>query len=168
LIYTPTRQKTKAPSQRNSAIAWHDLRNSTQLEETLQNLLEQILQNMPQLIPNLLTFTQSSFQMIQQLKQRLIEKSPQASKLEVHNIDDWHGRQCQNLWIICDQSEYKSEDNKPNVTNLKLTNLRLALTRSSDQITIFGDRQYYQDRNIWKDLISNYDFVRDIRIIETN
>ena len=97
-----------------------------------------------------------------------MQKLPQVSQLQIHNIDDWHGRQCDNLWIICDQDPIQNEDNRPDVTNLRLTNLRLALTRSSNQITFFGDRQYYQEQKIWRDLIADSSFVRDITIIEIN
>ena len=168
LVYTATIQKSNSVKQENSSISWHDIRNSTQFEQIFENLLEKILKSDREKIPFLLTFTQNSHQKLQQLKQNLVQKLSQASQLQIYNIDDWHGQQCDNLWIICDQDADKSEDNKPDVTNFKLTNLRLALTRSSNQITFFGDLQYYQNQNVWQDLMSNYDFVRDIRIIEPN
>ncbi len=167
LIYTATTQKSNSGKQGNSSISWHDIRNSTQFEEILENLLEKIFKTDREKIPFLLTFTQNSHQKLQHLKQHLVQKLPQSSQLQIYNIDNWHGRQCDNLWVICDQDADKNEDNQPDVTNLKLTNLRLALTRSSNQITFFGDRQYYLNQNVWQDLMSNYDFVRDIRIIES-
>lgn len=168
LIYTATTQKSNSARQGNPQIIWYDVRNSLQFEQTFENLLTNILHNKTRVLPSVLTFTEITYQKLQQLKQRLVEKTPQVSNLEIYNIDDWHGRQCDSLWVICDQDADQSEDNRSNVTNLRLNNLRLALTRSSHQIKFWGDRQYYQEQNIWRDLIANSSFVRDITIIETN
>jgi len=167
-IYNATTQKFNSARQGNQSISWHDIRNSMQFEQTLENLLTNILQNKMRELPSVLTFTEITYKRLQQLKQSLVQKIPQVSKLEIHNIDDWHGRQCDYLWVICDQDADQSEDNRPDVTNLRLSNLRLALTRSSHQITFLGDRQYYQEQNIWRDLIADSSFVRDITILATN
>lgn len=165
-IYTATTQPTNSIVQGKAPVNWYDIKNPIQLRQKLYDLLEEILQDDRSKIPCFLIFSEASDQELQQLKQNLLQTFPQASKLEIYNIDNWHGQQCQNLWIVCEQDENQNQNNRPDVNNLRLLNLRLAFTRAKNQISIFGDRQYYQEQNIWQDLITDFSFVRDIKINE--
>jgi hypothetical protein len=138
--YTPSSYKHTPLSQGQHRLNWLDIKTVEQIPEILQ----QSLASSPDQQSCILTFSSELYDRLQQIP-----------KLNIRTVKDWHGRECQKLWIICD----KSESRPPN-----LTEIRLALTRASDRITIIGDWEYYQKS--FDSLESDFHFVRDIVIKE--
>lgn len=134
--YSPSSHKYSPLFQGKHRLNWLNIKTAEQIPEVLQQSLE----SFPGQPSCILTFSS-------ELRNRL-QKIP-----NLNTVKDWNGRECQKLWIICDKSESRQ---------LNLTDIRLALTRASDMITIIGDWEYYQ--SAFSALDSDFNFVRDIAI----
>lgn len=141
--YTPSSQKHSPLSQGQYRLNWLNIKTIEQIFPELQRSLE----SFPDQLSCILTFSS-------ELRDRL-QQIPHLSNSTISTVQDWTGRECQTLWIVCD----KSESRQPNSTNI-----RLALTRARDRITIIGDWEHYQ--NTFDALGSDFHFVRDIVIQE--
>ncbi|CAO5043480.1 DNA helicase [Microcystis aeruginosa] len=141
--YSPSSHKHSPLSQGEHRLNWLKIKTA----EQIPNLLQQSLESFPDQQSSVLTFSS-------ELRDRL-QQIPYLSHSNISTVQDWTGKECQTLWIVCD----KSESSQPN-----LTDIRLALTRARDKITIIGDWEYYQ--NTFDALGSDFHFVRDIAIKE--
>lgn len=141
--YTPSSYKHTPLPQGKYRLNWLNIKTVEQIPEVLQRSLE----SFPDQQSCILTFSSELGDRLQQI--------PNLSNSNISTVKDWNGRECQKLWIVCDKSESRQ---------LNLTDIRLALTRSSDMITIVGDWEYYQ--NAFNALGSDFHFVRDIAIKE--
>jgi hypothetical protein len=141
--YSPSSHKHSPLSQGEHRLNWLNIKTAEQIPIVLQQSLE----SLPDQQSCILTFSSELSDRLQQI--------PYLSNSNITTVKDWNGRECQKIWIICDKSESRQ---------LNLTNIRLALTRASDMITIIGDWEYYQ--NTFNALGSDFHFVRDIAIKE--
>ncbi len=138
--YTPSSHKHTPLPQGRYHLNWFNIKTVEQIPEVLQQLLE----NFPDKQSCILTFSSE-----------LCDRLQQIPNLNIGTVADWNGRECQKLWIVCD----KSESRQPNSTDI-----RLALTRSSDMVTVIGDWEYY--KKSFDSLGVDFHFVRDIVIKE--
>jgi hypothetical protein len=138
--YTPSSHKRSPLPQGKHRLNWLNIKTVEQIPEVLQ----QSLASDPDQQSCILTFSS-------ELRDRL----QQIPNSNISTVKDWNGRECQKLWIICDKSALR----QPNITDL-----RLALTRAIDMITIIGDWEHYQKS--FDSLGSDFHFVRNIVIKE--
>jgi hypothetical protein len=151
-IYTPIKKQSCFIPHGNTRLTWINIKQSTQFSEILQIILSnQDEQTKLRELPTLLTFSQEIILIIQ----NLLGGMNRASPISVSYIDDWHGQECQNLWIFLDQSEAKP---------IVQSKIRLALTRAINQITFFGDREYFQEQQIFQDIIPKCRVIRELAI----
>lgn len=141
--YSPSSHKHSPLSQGQHRLNWLNIKTAEQIPKVLQQSLE----SFPDQQSRILTFSS-------ELRDRL-QQIPHLSNSTINTVKDWTGKECQNLWIVCD----KSESSQPN-----LTDIRLALTRARDRIIIIGDWDYFQES--FEALSSEFHFVRDIVIQE--
>lgn len=122
--YTPINYAfLPSDTQEPNRLIWHDVVNFQQLII----ILSQYLQQNPD--SELLTFSASSCQKIQQ------KLANYQITYQIKSIENWHGKECSNLLIICDKNDSK----QPNKQDIQL-----ALTRAKNTITILGDKTYYE------------------------
>lgn len=151
-IYTPIKKQSCFIPQGNTRLTWINIKQSTQFAEILQSILgNQDLQTKLGELPTLLTFSQEIIPIIQ----NLLCGMNRDSQISVSHVDDWHGQECQNLWIFLEQSEAKS---------IVQSKIRLALTRAINQITFFGDREYFKEQQIFQDIIPKCRVIRELAI----
>lgn len=141
--YTPSSYKHTPLPQGKYRLNWLNIKTVEQIPEVLQKSLERFSDQQS----CILTFSSELCNRLQQI--------PHLSNSNISTVKDWNGRECQTLWIVCD----KSESRQPNSTDI-----RLALTRSSDMVTVIGDWEYYQKS--FDSLSVDFHFVRDIVIKE--
>ena len=141
--HTPSSYKHTPLPQGKYRLNWLKIKTVEQIPQVLQRSLE----SFPDQQSCILTFSSKLCDQLQQI--------PHLSTSNISTVKDWNGRECQKLWIVCD----KSESRQPNSTDI-----RLALTRSSDMVTVIGDWEYYQKS--FDSLGVDFHFVRDIVIKE--
>ena len=141
--YTPSSYKHKPLPQGQYRLNWLNIKTVEQILEVLQQSLE----SSPDQQSCILTFSSELCDHLQQILH--------LSNSNISTVKDWNGRECQKIWIICDKSESRQPNSK---------DIRLALTRASNMVTVIGDWEYYQKS--FNSLSSDFHFVRDIVIKE--
>lgn len=142
--YTPPKQKYIPLLQGFHRLTWYDVKTNEQIYQTLQKSIENSFYHQS----CVLAFSS-------ELCDQLQRQFNQFSNLKIRSIYDWKGQECDALWVICDKSVERP---------LNLKDLRLALTRASDAITVIGDWANY--KNLFDSLSTDFYFVRDILIKE--
>ncbi|UCJ12521.1 MAG: hypothetical protein JWS08_01455 [Phormidium sp. PBR-2020] len=100
-------------------LVWYHTVNFDQLIEEVERQLDALSPR--ENPPGLLTFSIS-------WRDRLRERFSQR-KLDIHTVDNWRGKACQQLWIIYEGDELLPREQA----------LRSSLTRARDALVVFGD-----------------------------
>jgi len=143
--YTPFNSKYVPISSGNYRLTWLNIRGNEQLLPALQQSIAEAQLSYDQV--SILTFTST-------LADRIKQELPQLSDA-VSCIENWRGKECKFIWIICDIMS----ENQPILRNWKL-----ALTRATQMITVLGD--WRENEQQLEDLQSEFHFVRDLSIEE--
>ena len=142
--YTPVKAKHTLLPPATYHLTWINLKLSDLLLTELQESITK--SNCKQ--PIVLTFSRN-------LADRLQTKISQSQPLTIAPVQDWIGKECEALWIVCD----KADQIQPSHLHWQL-----ALTRASQMITVLGDFEFYQ-HNLG-DLSSEFHLVRKLRLRE--